>query len=286
MSLSRGLFCFPFYALYGAYQALNIQVPLDVEFPLEDKNGSSIQKKTLYKGDPLYQESLQFIPGMHIKHEMQSFLDKFGVRKDLIIGASVPRPEPIFAYGVSRYQKSDIMIGFRLRMLDYYAYDKDAFTWLMKHEISHIIHDDGFTSICVSGACQLAATIYGMHSLSFWTALGLSHSMGAASFISYRIWREAKADDFAIENSSAEELLGGRRFMKTMQEVNRFHRNSEPSLIKQTIISSSGEYRLDILHPSLTHRIQKIERALLARQIIVNEEDDREKILLGRIYFV
>ena len=95
------------------------------------------------------------------------------------------------------------------------------------------------------------------------------------------MWQEAKADDFAIENSSDAELKGGRRAFIASQEANIEERNT--TLWKSFIISGSGERSLDILHPSLTSRIQKIEGALQARNVTIEQErpkiDDLKKFI-------
>ena len=146
----------------------------------------------------------------------------------------------------------------------FYEADKDACSWIIKHELSHIKHNDHFTMLCVPCVCQLAAAIFGMCFLSFFPALGLAYAVGLVSLVLFARWREAKADDFAIENSSNEELKGGRRFFMAVQQTNIEVRNT---FWRRFTISASGDMRLDTFHPSITSRIQKIERALSARNI-------------------
>lgn len=155
-----------------------------------------------------------------------------------------------------------------------YEADKDACSWIIKHEISHIKHNDLFTMQCIPCVCQLAASIFGMCSLSLWPALGVAFTVGIVSQALFSQWREAKADDFAIENSSDEELKGGRRFFMAMQETNIEERNTFWKRIK---ISANGDMRSDILHPSITNRIQKIERALRTRNIDIDIEAEKRK---------
>ena len=119
--------------------------------------------------------------------------------------------------------------------------------------------------------------------LSFLSTLGLVFIVGLVSHSLFSQWREAKADDFAIENSSDEELKGGRRHLMALQETNIEKRNT---FWKRIAISASGNNRLGISHPSLTSRIQKIENTLLARNAEINPETERQKLNGLKVYMV
>lgn len=142
---------------------------------------------------------------------------------------------------------------------DWLEIDPDACAFIIKHEISHIKNNDNFTVPCVHFICQLAAAIFGMCCLSFFPAVGLALSVGLASFVLFSRWREAKADDFAIANSTESELRGGRRFFLAIQQANL-------------------ESSFDIFHPSLSSRIQKIEQALKENNFTINSEEEEGKI--------
>jgi hypothetical protein len=203
-----------------------------------------------------------------IREKMQEFLEHSGIRQDLIFleaGGALPT-----AAGTNIFMKGCAIIT----LPEWLTLDENACSWMIKHELSHIKNSDAFTTLCISGTCQLAASIFGMRYLSFWPALGLAYAVGETSDILSRRWREAKADDFAIENSSDEELKGGRRSLKALQTVLIRKRTTR---WKQLKISSSGNYMLDISHPSLTSRIQKIEDALRARGITIEIDDPSGK---------
>lgn len=84
------------------------------------------------------------------------------------------------------------------------------------------------------------------------------------TMISYRIYTEKRADNFAITNSSNEELQGGVRFFRAVLEENR---NNRTTLWKRLTITPSGENLLDIIHPFFATRIQKISNKLARRNV-------------------
>jgi len=202
-------------------------------------------------------------------------LRKVGVRKDLICFEQQLTSGCGLALGTNIWSKSDAVIMLTPHL---HEMSKDPCMWLLKHEISHIKHNDNLITYCVSGACQLAASIYGMCSLSFFPALGLAYSVGILSKTLFRYWSEMRADNFAIVHSSDNELSGGKRLLKAMQKTIKIQRTS---FWKRCLYSSSGENRVDIFHPSLTSRIQKIEKALHTRGVKLNaaSENKRTEIL-------
>ncbi|MGD0664674.1 MAG: M48 family metalloprotease [Rhabdochlamydiaceae bacterium] len=251
------LFGLPAYTAYKAYAQARFELPMSIGFG---------HPTTLYKTDPRYAEVLKQLPGGHIKDEIKSFLHQSEIRKDLIV---VEQYNSGFctAGGTNIFTKSDAVV---LVAPGLHKTDKDACHFVMKHEISHIKNNDLFTMNCVPCVCQVVASIFGMRFLSFRSALMLVWIVGLVSEALFSMWREAKADDFAIKNSSDGELKGGRRVFITMKEANIEERNT--TLWKQLIISASGERRLDIFHPSFTSRIQKIEGALQKRNVAIEIE--------------
>jgi Zn-dependent protease with chaperone function len=263
MSLVSGLFTLPVVTALQAYKQARFELPL--------KRSSIFGSERVYKADSRYAQVLSTLPGSHIKSAMQPFLDKAGIRKDLIF-VEAPNIGFCSASGTDMFRNGDAAV---VVAPGFYEADKDACSWVMKHEISHIKHNDPFTIHCVPCICQLAVSIFGMCSLSFLPALGLAFTVGIVSQALFSQWREAKADDFAIENSSDEELKGGRRLLMAMQETSIEERNT---FWKRIAISASGDMRLDLLHPSITSRIQKIERALRTRNTDIDIEAERQKL--------
>lgn len=199
------------------------------------------------------------------------FIENCGVRKDIKL-VEVHNIHFCCAIGSNMFKNIDAIICLTP---GFYEADKDACIFVIKHEISHIKNNDRLTNALVPGVYQLAASIFGMCSLSFWPAVGVSYTVGLVSTYLCSQWRECSADDFAIENGSDEELKGGRRLHIAMKELAREERTTFWS---QILISPDGDQRISTLHPSLTSRIDKIEKALLARNVEIDDEEETRKI--------
>ena len=266
MSIIGGLLSLPFGFAIQAYKQACF------ELPLQDENF-----KRIHKNDSRYNEILKSLPGNHIKDAMQPFLDKVGIRKDLIF-VEYPNMGFCSAKGTNMFRKNDAAV---IIAPDFYEASNDACSWMMKHEISHIKHNDTFTMSCVPGICQFAASIFGMCFLSFLSTLGVVYTVGLVSQSVFSKWREAKADDFAIENSSDEELKGGRRLLMAMQETSLEERNT---FWKRIAISSNGDNRLDFMHPSNSNRIQKIEKVLRERESQSDKATEKQNMKCMKRY--
>ena len=215
--------------------------------------------------------------------EMRDFLDKAGVRKDVLF-LTQPNSSYCCAKGTNFFTKKGAAV---LIAPGFFEADKGACLWAIKHEISHIKHNDVFMLCVVSSICQLAAAIFGMCCLPFLPAVILVWWVGAIAFSLFSKWREAKADDFAIANSSIEELKGGRRCLKALQASN-VERRKAGDFWQRMLISPKGEARLDIAHPLLASRIRKIEQALSKQGVgsctlSVEEEESKIKQLTTHV---
>ncbi len=84
-----------------------------------------------------------------------------------------------------------------------------------------------------------------------------------------------KLTDLAIAESSIEELKGGRRFNIALKAANL---EARKTLWQKIIISSTGEARLDFLHPSIESRIRKIEHVLQQKKLEIDEQEELKKI--------
>lgn len=250
---------------------ISIYLQTRLEFPIGEIDwvGDVIKKFT--KDDPEYAAKLKAIPGHQIKEKMQAFLKSVNVREDVLfyetpnIGICTARGTNSFTQGVAEI---DITPRF-------YETDPEACRFSIKHEISHIKHNDMLTMPGVAAVCQCVASVFGLIYLAFVPAVALTYAVSLISSSLHSTWRETKADDFAIENSSDEELKGGRRVLMAMQKANLQMRQT---FWTRLVCSDSGEMRLDIIHPSLTSRIQKIEKALEARGAAINAEEEQKKI--------
>ena len=253
MSLISGLLAFPFSYAIQAYEQARF------EFPLEESSTQGVRR--IYKNNPQYGEKLKALPGSQIKRAMQSFLDDVGIRKDLIF-SEARNGLLCRALGTNMFRKSDAAIEVDPRL---YKENIEMFGFLMKHEISRIKYNDLFTIPLVAFICQFAVAVFGMCAFNFAPFVWVANIVGIASMALFSQWREAKADDFAIKNSSNQELVCGRNILILIKNKNSCARTT---ISKKIMISATGEVRLDIFHLSLTSRIQKIDKALAARQVL------------------
>jgi hypothetical protein len=209
---------------------------------------------------------LETDPGHTIKTTLKPFLDRIGIRKDLIFLEKVNQGIG-GAEGTNFFTKGDAVI---YMMPHFFDTDKEACLFIAKHEVSHIKSNDYFTLRLVPTICAAAAaTVFGITSIVTAGAVTLGVQVVASQY------REGKADDFAIAESSDEELKGGRRFYKCLQEIFLELRSLA---LGKILFSSSGEDRTDILHPSLSGRIKKIETALQQRNVRIDEIEESRKI--------
>lgn len=265
MSFNHLIGAFPYASVWLAYKEACFEFPLLVK---QDKR--TVGSEKIHKNDTRYKSLLKRVKGMHIKDALQPFLDAAKIRKDLIFCEAL-HFRFCAAAGTNMFLKQDAAIWVAP---GFYEADQEACCWVMKHEISHIKYNDAFTTYCISGICQLAASIFGMCFLSLPAALGLSVTIGCISYYLFSNWRKGKADDFAIENSSDEELKGGRRFLMAAQEMNTENR---------------GTFRTKFLIspvPSIPSRIKKIENTLRERQVKIDEVTERQKLNNVKSYMV
>jgi hypothetical protein len=250
---------------FQAYQGASYQLPLLMANP------NNLKFETIYKGHPAYDSILSKVPGKQVKQQIQPFLEKNEIRTDLIV-IETPNLGLCAAQGTNLFKKGDALV---MLAPGFYEKDKNACLWVMKHELSHLKNNDAFTMPLIGSISSAAAAVFGTLTLPWFSAALLTVTVGITVFSLFSQWREGRADSFAIENSSGDELLGGRRFLIAAQQMNLQERQT---FWQKIAISSNGNNRFDILHPSLTSRIKKIEEALAKQQIVFDEEEETKKI--------
>ncbi len=263
MSLLSGGFTLPIGFAYRTYKQLFL------DFPLKATSSDTGSVELIRKDDPRYKPYLEYLPGNKIKNEMKLFLDSVGIREDVIF-YETKRVEGPAAGGTNMCKRGSAVIYIPPR---FFKRDKEACRFCIKHEIGHIKNNDCFSINFVPAMCKLAAAVYGMFALSFFPAVALATVVGIFAQVTFTNFRESKADDFAIENSSDEELLGGRRNLLRFQVVNREKRFQARNLEKisdfwnQLTLTPNGDDLSEFSHPSLSSRIKKIEKALEQRGV-------------------
>lgn len=92
--------------------------------------------------DPDHRSLIESLPGFNIQQRMQGFLDSQHIRNDLIVYED---PNTGFeAKGTNYFRSADGAIFVTAGICET---DKDACSFLMKHEICHIKNNDIFTEI-------------------------------------------------------------------------------------------------------------------------------------------
>lgn len=248
------LFCHPLHSLYGLYR--QITIPSAVE-EIRETNRTDL-------GQPGRPSAAQTL-----RQEIEPLLDQNRITKNIEFYEIDKKDfSPTIGAGAAG---SDLIKGALVFITKgFYEIDKEASGFLVKHEIGHIKHNDGITIPSLLAICHIASICLGLAVPSF----ALVHAIilvELVNIIAHPLitnWREAKADDFAIKHSSPQELVGGIRFFRALQEKYIEKRNTH--LWNRLFFSSSGESRLDTSHPSLASRIQKIQKALRTREVPID----------------
>lgn len=221
--------------------------------------GSMIVYGSCVAGISLFQTVSNFWPNSHKQAplayqdtHLQPLMDSQNIRKDLklIFNARMTRASGInFGSGESFIYLDK---GFSPGGAFSQENDRHAYYFGLKHEIGHIKANDWLTM-------PLIQTIFSIAVVSILSTLACPPLAIAGMFVGIvalpilvQRYREAKADDFAIANSTIEELQGGIRFFTHLQ-------------MKK---AAAGWCRFlpDMIHPSLSSRIKKLEQEIQKRE--------------------
>lgn len=229
---------------------------------------------SLYKNTNLKESLEEQTPNeSKILEKLKPCLVQSGIRTDLKIKESITNK--ICAAGGNSPISQNATIH---TSANFHQMDPKASFFVLKHEIAHIKHNDAIAILALHfilmlGNLVMISTIPESRVariITLWVTFPFLRGIVKNG---YRYFREGKADDFAIKNSSIEELQGGRRFFKAMQQMNLEAHKKNP-----ITASPLGENRLDLAHPSLQSRIQKIERVLKRENVTIDENKEQEKI--------
>ena len=277
-------FLFPvYYSCRIAYDSTHISNSPKLTVTNHDSSESRSISSEEY--DKIYQTR----PGYKIKTELQPFLDRIGIRKDLIITGEIYEGHVASAMGTNYFNKGKAIIQIAP---NFQHVDKDAYHFVLKHEIGHIKDNHVFTEPIVFAICSIAAGIFFVYLAPASTLplflfavklIGITctiltiHKIAIIIFSQYC---EREADDFAIAESSDEELKGGRRFFLSSLEQNLEYRKTIKTIWNKIFTSSTGELRFGISsHPSFSSRIKKIEDALKQRNVQIDDQEESAKIV-------
>lgn len=144
--------------------------------------------------------------------------------------------------------------------------------FVIKHELSHIKNNDNLIVPLIS---IIAGIIAGLAAARFFpqVIVGgfiLSRLIGLiTTWITLPLicqWRERIADETALGYCTKEEKQAGLDFMEEQRQLQIKYRDQKDGWIcmlwKKLIISPEGNFRLDILHPSLSRRCEYIKASI------------------------
>lgn len=250
----------------GFEQACKAHKAVTFKFPLE-KNSSEYRKYIKTNSLP------------DLRRSLQPLFDEFKIRKDVLI---IQENTEHFCCALgTNFGKGDAVIAISP---NFYQTDPQACSWVSKHEISHIRHNDLFFIPLVTSICSIAAAMFFLSNLTKNSSIKLMFlktlAIQSAAYALFSQYRERQADTFAIANSNAEELEGARRFLVATQLANSEQRTNS---WMRFLYSSSGECRLDVLHPSYKSRLRKIESALKKHGNELTNIDYERVLLLKKI---
>ncbi len=148
--------------------------------------------------------------------------------------------------------------------------DRDAFDFILKHEISHIHSSDGFTASTLA-ALSAAVTAFALPTLQmycpYWArplTFIIPYLVASNVNTIYMSIREARADDFAYKHATKEELNGIYRFLTIQLEVQKQLHKTYPRIFDQnggpTLLAAAGD-----THRPIQKRIELAKAALQKR---------------------
>lgn len=221
------------------------------------------------KESAAYEHYLNRFPGHQRKLKLEPFLERTGIRKDLRI-----LEHPAAGYGCAggaNCLTRDAVIAINSQ----WSVDELTSTWILKHEIGHIKYNDLLVQPLLSIAVSMTAAAILTPMATPIPALLLTLVILKISQIVYDRFSERRADDFAIQESSDEELKGGRRFMLSALQSNLQERKLYCGSL---FVTETGEDRINLAHPNLSSRLKKIDAALAKRNVPLDELEEDQKV--------
>jgi len=189
--------------------------------------------------------------GDKLKELYKDLLKKTHVRKDVYI---IEYPHPMcFCVGYQLSLSKDSHAGIFMSK-GLFELDRDAFSFLLKHELSHIKFCDVLMSSMISilglTFCAWLASCF----FSTWNIIYISicliplmnHFLGGL----WMHYRETRADAFAIKHSTTDEIRGAVRYFSAIKKYNASLSSNHPQYTRE------GELAKGFHYPKNSNRIQ------------------------------
>lgn len=227
----------------------------------------------LYNAYQVYKNSSFKIPEswkrsqFHPSQDAIDFADSCGVRgRDMQFFHTALSGDIAQAFGNNSISQSDIAIVIDSALVITEPSEENdtircAANAIMRHEYTHIRNNDGIMLPCVTTVASTVAAILGCATLSALPSLLLTSITSVSSYYLYSQFLERRADDAAIKHSDKKELQAFLKILKQGQTQSLLIRRLQ-GLKAKLIISSTGDNRFDLSHPSMSSRIAKLEKAI------------------------
>ncbi len=268
----------PLQSLYAAYTSTYAEIPL-----IESK--STKGHITYQKDSQAYIDKVNKLQQSKLNVYFQDFLNNHEIRKDLIVMEQV-NAGFCAASGTNYFTNGDARVFVAPGLFDL---DTDVYGFAVKHELGHIKNNDMFACPLIKSICGVAVVVFSLYlRFSFIPTFIGSPIVTDIIMNNFFQYVEGKADDFALETCSNQELEGGRRFLKSAQNIISINKNSFESktffsrleeIVHRFRYGSHGEDRLNFSHPTNASRLQKIEKRLIERGVKLNDLNTAEEIL-------
>lgn len=152
--------------------------------------------------------------------------------------------------------------------------DRAAFSFVFKHEFSHVKFHDVLVASVVGGLLTTPGAVFQF--FEKYANIGMvSELVGTVAFLVFRQYQECKADDFSIARCNVEELKGGVCFLMAVRKL-LIQRRSKSCFVWLSLWRN-GDELIPICHPSLSSRLFKIIKNLNQRGVTVLTKDERLK---------
>jgi hypothetical protein len=209
-----------------------------------------------------------------IREEFRPFLKRTGIREDVFFGEQIVTEVEGGFDGTNAIQRGSASVHLCRNM---FLWDPNACRGVIKHELGHIKHNDGLRIPLVSAVTTIASTFFGFSIASAIGGVVPALSIGTASLLLpiafsrkiYVRFRESRADEFAIRESSIDELKGLRRFLVVAQKIKEMQRKKDSFFLKI--------WHYDWTHPSIVSRIDRINQELQKRHVRIDASDELAK---------
>jgi hypothetical protein len=200
-------------------------------------------------------------PTLSAKSFFPEFFEKVSkVRDDVLVYKSRDLPHPAAA----------VSPNFGPTALIFYdegfpEQDESALKWCFKHELSHIKDSDIF-KIGTIATTTSAITAYAAKAFLPWWLVPCCSVLVAGNIFTFcSFYCEMKADKFANEHATCEELLGGERYLEGLLEANMLLHKRYPRLFSK---EGNAAIFIDPYSMPTTVRLKIVRKEIEKRKVI------------------